>query len=62
MTLINVMIPDKLAHLVDMAETDNFAIIETARGAGYRFFIVETIDEEMTALVLKLGAMYVWKR
>jgi hypothetical protein len=56
------MIPDKLAHLVDMAETDNFAIIETARGAGYRFFIVETIDEEMTALVLKLGAMYVWKR
>ena len=59
---MHVLVPTELAHLVDMSPTDNFKIIENRKYKQYRFYIVETTEEEMTALVLKLGSNHVWKR
>jgi len=64
MILINLIIPYKLSDCVDLTESEDFIIINkstTNRFPG-KFFIIKTTEQEMTALVLKLGKENVWYR
>ena len=64
MIQINLLIPPEFANLVDLTESESFKIIDMAKHMknNKSFYVVETTEEELVFLTLKLGSNNVWRR